>query len=45
MLTNRLYFDLIEPRLSARTRGALDDTMSQQEWNTVLLASPEWMQR
>jgi hypothetical protein len=45
MLTNRLFYDLIEPALSARTRAALGETMSQQEWNTVLLASPEWMQR
>ena len=32
--------------LSARhARGALAATSSQQEWNMVLLASPEWMQR
>jgi uncharacterized protein (DUF1800 family) len=45
LLTNRLFYDLIEPTLGAKTRAALDETTSPQEWNTVLLASPEWMQR
>jgi len=45
MLTSRLYYDAIEPALSAKTRDALGRTSSQQEWNTVLLASPDWMQR
>ena len=45
MLTSRLYYDSIEPALSARTREALLRTSSQQEWNTILLASPDWMQR
>jgi hypothetical protein len=45
MLTSKLYFDAIEPALSARTREALTRTSSQQEWNTVLLASPDWMMR
>ena len=45
LLTNRLYYDLIEPTLGATTRAALEQTTSPQEWNTVLLASPEWMQR
>jgi len=45
MLTSRFYYDSIEPALSARTRTALGQTNSQQEWNTVLLASPDWMQR
>jgi uncharacterized protein (DUF1800 family) len=45
MLTSRLYFEAIEPALSARTREALSRTSSQQEWNTVLLASPDWMLR
>src|SRR6266567_647790 len=44
MLTSRLYYDSIEPALSGRTREALGRTSSQQEWNTILLASPEWMQ-
>ena len=45
LLTNRLFYDVIESTLGAHTRAALADTTSQQEWNTVLLASPEWMQR
>jgi uncharacterized protein (DUF1800 family) len=45
MLNNRLFYEAIEPTLSARTREALGRTASQQEWNTVLLASPDWMQR
>ena len=45
MLTSRLYYDSIEPALGGRTRQALDKTSSQQEWNTILLASPDWMQR
>ena len=45
MLTSRLYYDSIEPALGVRTRQALEKTSSQQEWNTVLLASPDWMQR
>ena len=45
MLTSRFYYDTIEPALGARTRAALGKTNSQQEWNTVLLASPDWMER
>jgi uncharacterized protein (DUF1800 family) len=45
MLTTRLYYDAIEPMLGDKTRNALNRTTSQQEWNTVLLASPEWMLR
>jgi uncharacterized protein (DUF1800 family) len=45
MLTSRFYYDTIEPILSARTRTALGKANSQQEWNTVLLASPDWMER
>jgi len=45
MLTSRLFYDAIEPAISARTRDALSRTSSQQEWNTILLASPDWMQR
>jgi len=45
MLTTRLFYDAIEPTLTARTRDALGHTASQQEWNTVLLASPDWMLR
>jgi hypothetical protein len=45
MLTSRLFFEAIDPALGARARDALGRTSSQQEWNTVLLASPDWMQR
>jgi len=40
-LASRLYFEDIEPTLSASTLAALDKATSQQEWNTLLLASPE----
>lgn len=45
LLTSRLFFDTIEPSLNPRTRDALARTSSQQEWNTILLSSPDWMQR
>ncbi len=45
VLNNRLFYEAIEPTLSAPTREALAQTVSQPEWNTVLLASPDWMQR
>jgi uncharacterized protein (DUF1800 family) len=45
MLTSRLFYDTIEGAISSRTRDALGRTSSQQEWNTVLLSSPDWMQR
>ena len=35
--------DRTRPRRDAR--DALAQTTSQQEWNTMLLASPDWMQR
>jgi uncharacterized protein (DUF1800 family) len=45
MLTSRLFFDAIEASLAPNTRDALGQTSSQQEWNTLLLASPDWMMR
>ena len=45
MIGSRLFFERIEPALSAKAREALGATASQQEWNTMLLASPDWMQR
>jgi uncharacterized protein (DUF1800 family) len=45
ILMTRLYYEAVEPTLGAKTRDALAHTASQQEWNTVLLASPEWMLR
>jgi uncharacterized protein (DUF1800 family) len=44
-LASRLYFDLVEATLSPATREALDRAGSQQEWNTFLLASPDFMAR
>jgi uncharacterized protein (DUF1800 family) len=41
-LSNRLYFEAAEPFLAARTRDALAHANSQQEWNTFLLASPDF---
>jgi len=45
MLTSRLFYDAIEPSLASRTREALGRASSQQEWNTLLLSSPDWMER
>jgi uncharacterized protein (DUF1800 family) len=41
-LSNRLYFEAVEPFLTARTREALGRASSQQEWNMFLLASPDF---
>jgi uncharacterized protein (DUF1800 family) len=41
MLSTRLYYDTIEPRLSKAARTALAEATSQQEWNTYLLSSPD----
>jgi uncharacterized protein (DUF1800 family) len=40
-LSNRLYYEAIEPFLAANTRRALAQANSPQEWNTFMLASPE----
>jgi uncharacterized protein (DUF1800 family) len=44
-LANALYFRVMERRLSDTTREALDRSVSQQDWNLFLLASPELMYR
>jgi len=41
-LSNRLYFEALEPFLAANTRTALSRANSQQEWNTFLLSSPDF---
>jgi len=41
-LSNRLYFTAVEPRLSVQTRAVLDKATSQQDWNLLLLSSPEF---
>jgi uncharacterized protein (DUF1800 family) len=45
LLTSRLFFDAIDPMLGVPARNALNRTASQQEWNTMLLSSPDWMER
>jgi uncharacterized protein (DUF1800 family) len=44
-LANALYYQSIQQSLSSSTRQALDQAASPQEWNTFLLASPEFMHR
>lgn len=44
-LSSRLYFTTMEPFLSANVRTALDRAGSQLEWNTFLLASPDFNYR
>jgi uncharacterized protein (DUF1800 family) len=44
-LASRAYYDVIEAKLSSATRQALDRATSQVEWNTFLLASPEFNYR
>ncbi len=41
-LSNRLYYEAVEPFLTARTREALTRASSQQEWNMFLLSSPDF---
>jgi uncharacterized protein (DUF1800 family) len=41
-LSNRLYFEALEPFLGTRTKDALGRANSQQEWNTFLLSSPDF---
>jgi uncharacterized protein (DUF1800 family) len=42
---NALYFTSLRPLLNASTRQALDQAISPQDWNTLFLASPEFMRR
>jgi len=41
-LSNRLYFEAVEPFLRPGTRDGLNRANSQQEWNTFLLSSPDF---
>jgi uncharacterized protein (DUF1800 family) len=41
-LSNRLYFEAVEPFLALHTKDALNRANSQQEWNTFLLAAPDF---
>jgi uncharacterized protein (DUF1800 family) len=42
-VASAFYFNVVQPTLSASTRSALDQATSPQEWNTLFLASPEFM--
>jgi uncharacterized protein (DUF1800 family) len=44
-LATALYYDAVASTLSADTRLALRQSKSPQEWNLLLLASPEFMHR
>ena len=44
-LSSRLYFAAVEPYLSTNARTALARAGSQLEWNTFLLASPDFNYR
>jgi uncharacterized protein (DUF1800 family) len=44
-LSNVLYFTYLQSMLSQNTLKSLDQASSPQEWNTLLLASPEMMVR
>ncbi|MGU3668556.1 DUF1800 domain-containing protein [Methylobacterium sp. A49B] len=43
VLANGLFFSTLSGTLSASTRAALAQAMSPQDWNTLYLASPEFM--
>ena len=45
MLQNALYYGGLSDTLGGRTQGALAQATSPQEWNTLFLASPEFMRR
>lgn len=44
-LTTPTYYATIDPFLGPKTRDALSQATSQQEWNTFLLSSPEFNDR
>lgn len=44
-LTTPTYYATIDPFLGPKTRDALSQATSQQEWNTYLLSSPEFNYR
>jgi uncharacterized protein (DUF1800 family) len=44
-IASRTYFAAIEPLLAKQSREALARANSQQEWNTFILASPEFNYR
>jgi uncharacterized protein (DUF1800 family) len=44
-LANTLYYQSLQSTLAPATRQALEQATSPQEWNTLLLSSPELMHR
>lgn len=44
-LANAMYYASLQPRLAPATRHSLDQAVSPQEWNLLLLSSPEFMMR
>ena len=44
-LANALYYQSLQKSLAPATRQALEQAASPQEWNTLLLSSPELMNR
>jgi len=44
-LANGLYYEAMAQTLGPATRQALAQAASPQEWNTLLLSSPEFMRR
>jgi uncharacterized protein (DUF1800 family) len=44
-LSNAVYFQSLQPGLSPATRRVLEQATSAQEWNALLLSSPEMMYR
>lgn len=44
-LARPIYYQVVRPLLGADTRQALDNAATPQEWNTLYLASPEFMYR
>ncbi|WP_237714121.1 DUF1800 domain-containing protein [Novosphingobium sp. Rr 2-17] len=44
-IQSALFFQSLQPQLSASTTQVLAKATSQQEWNTLYLSSPEFMRR
>lgn len=44
-LSSLFFFEYLEPQLSDATKAGLSKASSQQEWNTFLLASPDFNYR
>ena len=45
MLTTHTYYDTLDPYLAPATRDALSKAATTQEWNTLLLSSPDFNYR